>query len=270
MKKIFIVSDVHGCYLELIKALEAAGFDETNPNHLLISNGDAFDRGPNSLLVYQYLTKLEKQNKAIIIRGNHTKFFYDYLTNRDNYPFNYLYNGTNETLADFMHETSPFESWCVLNNKELNYYNFYEWLEYARKIIRDEFPELVKWLEERPVYVETNNYIITHGAIDTSVMDWKNPSTVRGNLYGWDALNFDDGRFFGKDIKFTDKTIIIGHFGTNALRHLYNLIDSNKDDYSILKRKDNKIIAIDATTIKSNQVNVLVIEDDVIEVGYKK
>ena len=45
MKKYFVVSDIHGCYDELIKALNEVGFDETNPSHYLIDCGDFYDRG---------------------------------------------------------------------------------------------------------------------------------------------------------------------------------------------------------------------------------
>ena len=37
-----------------------------------------------------------------------------------------------------------------------------------------------------------------------------------------------------------------------------------KEDFSILKRKDNRVIAIDATTAYSKKVNVLVIENEEI------
>ena len=50
--KLFVVSDLHGHYKELIKALKKAEFDENNDNHLLISLGDMFDRGQDSVLVY--------------------------------------------------------------------------------------------------------------------------------------------------------------------------------------------------------------------------
>lgn len=43
--KYFCVSDIHGYYDQLIDALESAGFEPDNPNHLLIACGDHFDRG---------------------------------------------------------------------------------------------------------------------------------------------------------------------------------------------------------------------------------
>ena len=60
----------------------------------------------------------------------------------------------------------------------------------------------------------------------------------------------------------TDKTVVIGHFGTDHLRNKYGLKNDDKEDFSILKRNDNRVIAIDATTAYSKKVNVLVIESE--------
>ena len=56
---IFAVSDVHGFYNEMIEALDKAGFDRNNPNHLLVSCGDNFDRGPDAVKVYEYLNNID-------------------------------------------------------------------------------------------------------------------------------------------------------------------------------------------------------------------
>ena len=79
-----------------------------------------------------------------------------------------------------------------------------------------------------------------------------------------DALLWDDGSFFGKNIFNTKKIVVIGHFGTDHLRNKYGLKNDDKEDFSILKRDDGKVIAIDATTAYSKKVNVLVIESEEI------
>ena len=43
-KKIFAISDIHGFYTEMITSLKESGYDEDNPEHLLIVCGDKFDR----------------------------------------------------------------------------------------------------------------------------------------------------------------------------------------------------------------------------------
>lgn len=265
MKKLFIISDVHGHYQEMINALGQAGFDEHNKDHLLISCGDEFDRGEQSLDVYLYLKRLSDEGKAIVLKGNHSMFMIDYLSGESLSPFNYLNNGTDETLADFLHQTKPFETWTVLNDiKEPTYGDFAEWISIAKKEINEEYPELLEWLETRPYYYETENYIFTHGAIDGKCDDWRFPKKdYRGIFMDWDACMWDDGSFFGSEIKNTDKTVVIGHFGTAHLRRMYNI--KGEEPHSILTREDGRVIAIDTTTALSKRVNVLVIEDNLLE-----
>lgn len=225
-KTIFAVSDIHGEYKALLETLEKAGFDENNPNHLLISIGDAFDRGDSSLSVYQYLKRLSDNGMAIVLKGNHTSFFTGYLDGTIVSPFNYMNNGTNETMADFLHQTAPFESWCLLD-KDINVPtigDFANWLSYARQEINEEYPELLEWLKTRPYYYETKNYIFTHGGIDTNAEDWHKPHCERYHFVDWEALMWDDGSFFGKELNNTDKTVVIGHFGTARLREMYGYL----------------------------------------------
>ncbi len=265
-KKIFAISDIHNNYNAMRKGLESAGYDETNPFHLLVVLGDMFDRKPgDAVAIYEYLKRLTDEGKAIVIRGNHESMLQSYLDGSSISSFNYIHNGTDETMADFWHRTAPFESWCALEgNCPLTGETFAKWLKIVQKDINKEYPELLPWIKSLPYYYETENYIFTHGAIDTKVEDWHNPHCFRYSYADWDALTWDDGSFFGSKINNTDKTIVIGHFGTDHLRNKYGLKNDNKEDFSILKRNDGKVIAIDATTAYSKKVNVLVIESEEI------
>ena len=71
MNRYFVFSDVHGEYYALADALREAGYDPNDPKHILVSLGDNFDRGSNSLDVYTLLAH-NKQN--ICIKGNHETF----------------------------------------------------------------------------------------------------------------------------------------------------------------------------------------------------
>lgn len=265
MKKIFAISDIHGHYKEMREALDKVGYDEKNENHLLIVCGDCFDRGRENLKVYEYLKRLTDNNKAIVIMGNHDLMLAEYLKGEVISSWNYIHNGTNETLADFLHQTLPFESWCVLENHcEMNEGNFGIWIEKAREMINEEYPELLTWLISRPYYYETSHYIFTHGAIDTKVEDWHKPHCYRYAYTDWKALTWSVGSFFGSDIKNTDKTVVIGHFGTEQLRKMYGYSQNRNPlgEYDILRRKDGKVIAIDSTVVVSKKINVLVVEDE--------
>lgn len=264
--KLFVVSDIHGHYKELIKALKKAEFDENNDNHLLISMGDMFDRGQDSVLVYEYLKKLSDKKRAICLKGNHEPMFISYLKGSDN-PFNFKYNGTKETIDDFLCQTRAFEMYLIKNEKEATIESFGEFIKEASAEIKKEFPGIVSWLEKLPYYFETEHYIFTHGSIDVFTDDWKNPQSVYQGRSGWDDCTWDNGSFFGSEINNTDKTVVIGHFDTGQLRRKYKLGDVR--DHSILRRKDGRVIAIDGCVTYSRVVNVLVIDDENIDSNLK-
>lgn len=264
MKKIFAISDIHGHYTEMANALRKAGFDEDNDNHLLIVLGDCFDRGRENLEVYTYLTNLQSKGKCIIVKGNHDVILEEYLNGTTIRPWNYIHNGTNETLGDFLRSTLPFETYCSFQDLQPTIGEFGRWIRSARDGINKEFPHLLHWLQDLPYYYETKNYIFVHGAIDTTAEDWHKPHCQMYHYIDWETLTWDDGSFFGKDIENTNKTVVIGHFGTDNLRERYGL-PKDKKPYDILKREDGRIIAIDTCTALTKRVNVLVIEDELLE-----
>lgn len=256
-KKLFVISDIHNNYQAMIDGLNEAGFDENNPSHLLIVCGDMFDRKPGyAVAVYEYLKKLTDKNKAIVIRGNHCSMIQSYMDGNSISPFNYLHNGTNETLADFWHRTAPFESWCALEgNCDLNTETFAQWLEIVRKDINEEYPEFLPWLKSLPYYYETKNYIFTHGMINGQCEDWHNPPE------GWYLLTWSKPIDFYEGITNTDKKVVVGHINCSLLR---SLISQDENDNSIFERPDGKVIGIDTCTPLTKKVNVLVLEDELI------
>jgi hypothetical protein len=65
-KRTIIVGDVHGCFDELLKILDAASYDESNDE--LIFTGDLINKGPNSLGVLKWLHERPNVKKVL---GNH-------------------------------------------------------------------------------------------------------------------------------------------------------------------------------------------------------
>ena len=68
MKKYFVGSDIHSFYTPFIKELNKKGFDLNNEEHILIICGDLFDRGSESLKLYEFIKSLPKERR-ILIRG---------------------------------------------------------------------------------------------------------------------------------------------------------------------------------------------------------
>ena len=93
--KYFIVSDVHSFYKPLMKALNSLNF---NPGtDTLISLGDLFDRGPDSVNLLDFIDSLPNK---ILIRGNHDTALED-IRNLRRYPNDIdEHNGTIRTIMD--------------------------------------------------------------------------------------------------------------------------------------------------------------------------
>ena len=257
VRNLYVTSDIHGHFKELFGTLGNMGFSRDNKEDVLVVCGDMFDRGRESLLVYEFLKDLYDRKKAVIIRGNHENMLIDYLDGTCISPFNYLHNGMDETFAEFLHCTKPFESWCAVEDiKNPTYGDFAEWLQGAVSEINEAYPELLPWLKSLPYYFETEHFIFTHGGIDTDVENWKEPRCTKFGKTGWEALVWDDGSFFGKDIKNTDKRVFIGHFGTAHLRQMYNLDTSlDEDAHDTLSRDDFRVVALDSTVVVSKRLN---------------
>ena len=93
--KYFVVADVHGFYTKMNKALKAAGFDKSNPEHIFVSLGDAMDRGEQPEQVLQFMLSLP-EDRRILIRGNHEDLMEDAINRRYFYDYD-LTNGTQRT-----------------------------------------------------------------------------------------------------------------------------------------------------------------------------
>ena len=280
--KLFVVSDVHGFYDYLIRDLKQAGYNDNDEDSLLIDCGDFFDRGTQSVEIYEYYRKLEKENKAIVLRGNHTSMFQDFLSGED-CSFNFFHNGLDKTIDSFLGDTQSYGTFLMyldnMKDMAIKIYGdrvkpiledshsvpseivFDVFQDYAREEINKNYPELLVWLQERPYYYETENYIFTHASIDGTCDDWRNPTYTKYSFWTpWEYLTWDRGYFYGMPIKNTNKTIVVGHYHTDGIREKFNIdVDGTN---SILKSEDGKKIFIDTCTPISRRVNVLTIENE--------
>ena len=97
-KTYFIISDIHSFADEMICSLEKAGFDKTNKDHILIVNGDVYDRGFRSLKTYHYIKSIPKARR-ILITGNHDTLLKQCL--EKDYPEQHDFsNGTVRTICE--------------------------------------------------------------------------------------------------------------------------------------------------------------------------
>lgn len=249
--KLFIISDIHGFYDEMIEALKKAGFDKNNPNHLLIGLGDYWDRGLKPKQVMDYLLSLPNK---VLIKGNHEDLIIDLCRRKFTKSHDYS-NGTVLTLGALSPDANSY--------KEL--------FENGLKL-SEEFQADMK------DYFETSNYIFVHGWIpvnitskDDNVNDtnWRNSDKI-----AWKEARWSNGiDMANAGLIEPNKTIVCGHYHCSYGHYLDKL--KNKEDVSEDWQYNenaiwdpyygNGIIAIDRCTAITGKVNVLILEDELLE-----
>lgn len=264
MPKFFVISDVHGYYDEMKKALDDAGFDPLNSEHWLISCGDNFDRGPEPIEVMKYLQGLPRK---ILVKGNHCSLLQD-LCDRG-YPGAHDYsNGTFDTVCEFGRagEGNDFDRCCLVTHQRTK--NF---------------------IDSMVNYFETKNYIFVHGWIPVVCKDdmpmyyrhnrqFEFNSDWRSAHYSeWEQARWLNGIDMArKGFVEPEKTIVCGHWHCSYGHYIDALKDALANDTDLKVEEfgttaiwepyySNGVIAIDRCTAYTGEVNVLVLEDEFLE-----
>lgn len=238
-RKIFVVSDVHGHCTLLKEALNTAGFDKGNNEHLLICCGDYFDRGNENVKVLKFFERIENK---ILLRGNHEDLLLKLLQTGKIHPHNYI-NGTMQTLEDFFGKyfIDPVDDTIDFSGKN-------------RTVDR-----LCGFISETIDFYETENHVFIHGWLPencTTPEEMKNASQeawIEARKTRWTI------KYNGKK-PLENKTLIVGHMPT----FYADKFDSSRPENCADIFYGEKLIAIDAGTADTKQVNVLVIEDNLI------
>lgn len=102
--EIFVVSDIHGCYDELLELLR----NWNTETQELVLAGDLVDRGKQSKEVLLFAQQVMLEGKGTVLRGNHDQMFLDFLTQSahdvgDIFPVWY-YQGGRETTQSILGE----------------------------------------------------------------------------------------------------------------------------------------------------------------------
>lgn len=270
MKKYFVMSDIHSFYDEMIAALDLKGFDEENPNHILVVCGDLFDRGPAAVKVYEYVKELANQDRFIYIRGNHEDLLfqcYNDILKRNVQPY-HISNGTIDTICQFTGLTKYDlgAPWCNMIP------------------LRAKLEPVLNFITDKTVdYAILGDYICVHGWIpceskDANIyhgskrFDKVSDDIFREGLFEnierWRAARWINGMLaWHQGMRIEGKTIICGHWHTSwGHSHLHrdrkefpqkNRIDWQKS-FEIFK--DEGIVALDACTAYSGFCNCWVME----------
>ena len=239
MKRHIFVSDIHGDYNKLAKALAGAKFD---PNQdTLVCLGDIFDRGSQSLEVLQFLMGLPHK---ILIWGNHDYRLRELIIGEPVGQHDYQ-NGVRETLHSLCPNHKSIQSIDILLNifsTDVQYADTYKllWQYFDTCIWAAEWDDLIAthaWLPHvrRCVNMPT--------AIQ---VDWRNATRQ-----DWYAASWAHTEQCIEDQVYPDKSMIIGHWHTWRLWRKFakmNTKDIPWDTYVHYIGEDKMIICIDGCT----------------------
>ena len=242
MKKYFVCGDVHSFYTYLKEALDNAGFDLNNDDHVFVSCGDLFDRGNETLECLNFVNSLP-DNRKILIRGNHEDLLEDCLKKKT-VTYTDFHNGTLNTIMQIvgLSETSFWFmskeelSSCfddVSNNKDLQKY----------------FDSLVD-------YKEVGDYMFVHGWFPLS-SNWDESA--------WKIARWCNGiAYWFNNERMPNKTVVCGHWHCSYGNKRIGLIEEEFPTENIEKAFtpfiQPGIIALDGCTVYSRKVNVVVLE----------
>lgn len=269
INRYFIVSDVHSFYDIMIDALEKAGYEEDNPNHYLVFNGDIFDRGDGTSELYD-LVRIHRHDNIILIRGNHEQLMTECIERGEFFSHDWS-NGTARTVCTIA-LGREFKDNLDIYRQKIDPYGCCQ--------IAKEF-DVVQWVKgDRWVnYLEIGPYIITHSFIPLNVNglvkpmrafyestncsvypyfeymdDWRTeatPTDWEGCTWGNPYTLYKQGWFAHEEEK--GKYLISGHWGTSDYWGDWDKHDAFQDGH---------FIGLDATTALSHQINVAIITED--------
>lgn len=252
--KYFVSSDIHGFYNEWTDALKEKGFNIDDPEHKIVVCGDLFDRGTQAKRVQSFVMKLLRKNKIILIRGNHEDLAKEMIDNYAKYMFDikntaHWVNGTFQTMLDLTGMSFNDATTCLLEFKKRAYET-----DYIKRIL----PKMKN-------YYETEHYVFVHAWIPLKPLRYEFDTNWRNaNAKLWEKARWlNPVTTYQKKLYLKNKTLVFGHWRCSAFwaskspKRYAEDSDGVCFDPFITK----EIIALDACTAQSKQVNVVVLED---------
>ena len=236
---IYALSDIHG-YLDLLKERLGQILPGLRKDDKLIFLGDYVDRGTQSCQTLEFLRGLqsERPENVIVLKGNHEKWFLDFVLDRGWYDW-LSEDGGMLTSGTFMTEEQTSESKeKLLNAGRSAFYCF------IRRCINENCPDLLSWTDALPLYYETETQIFVHAGVNE----------LAGEL--WKVLT-DEQTLLNKypaQLGGFVKDIIAGHIGTSSIA-IYS-------DFKGIYYDGASHYYIDSTVEKSSFLNVLAYDED--------
>lgn len=197
-KMILAISDIHGNLSALKKIWDCIKPLIKYGRSKLIMLGDYIDRGHESYECLQMAHDLQQEygkDKVIVLKGNHEAWFMDFIAG----------NGDDWLAEDEGYKTTK-TFLAEEQMKELSdLYHREEKLDYMKQTIRNNHKELLTWVNQLPLFYETDKQIFVHAGVDEDIpeeeLEWCTLGTGEWTFLG--KYPPSKGKFY--------KDIIAGH-----------------------------------------------------------
>ena len=232
-------------------ALEEAGFFSDSDPHKLVMLGDLFDRGGEAKEMQDFALSLMEKEEVILIKGNHEDLFIEMITEDEGLPYSHhVSNGTYDTAL----QLTGFDPIMA----QIRHYDF---AEAAKKT-----PFCKQIIPAMLDYYETEHYVFVHGYIpcfrdrDGSYCYYE--TWRESNKREWMGARWINGMLAARTAQ-ADKTVVCGHWHTSyGHSRLEKKCTEFGPDADFSPYYGSGIIALDACTVHSQKINVLVLEDE--------
>ena len=290
MRTYFVTSDIHSFFDCFRDALRRAGFRKTDPDHILVVCGDVFDRGNQTMEVYDFIRSIPRKRR-IMIRGNHEDLFKELLakTYPDRYDFS---NGTVKTfcaIAGVDQATLKSSYWyakAASEGVDLSAYRNKpaEVWEGVRRAVRDS--DAAKWIDSKEWinYAELGRYVLVHGFVPAKLKaenegsalwcsldsmpaswfeydpDWRSSEDWSEAVWGCPWKKYKAGLFAPETEM--GKVLVCGHWHAYDFKMVFDHARYDTvDDIDFTPYFSDGLIAIDACTAQSGMCNVIRIQE---------
>lgn len=195
---IYVMSDLHGCYKEYLKALNMIGLKEEDTLYIL---GDVIDRGPESMRLLQ---DMMMRSNVIPLIGNHEYMALTVLKKL-------CVEVTEENVETYLSldDITNYTNWVMDGGQET--------IEQFRKLSKEEQFDILDYLEEFSLYEEVKaggrDYILVHGGLE--------PFNPKKKLeeYQLSEMLFQSPDY--DKVYFPDRYLVTGHTPTAAFGEAY-------------------------------------------------
>lgn len=228
-RRVFAVSDVHGNLDYLKGLLDKISFSSQD---VLILLGDLIEKGPRSVETLQYILQLRRTHTVHALRGNCDCLLFD-----ESIPNDWLFRyrgswGGNMIMNEFarllnhpIHEPDDLDS--------------------LRQAVKREFPEVVDFLTQLPIILDSGHYLFVHGGVPG-----EESLDQLESLTHWECMKNDN--FLSQGWSFRSKWCVVGHWPATLYRENWPCANP-------LVSPEQQIVSIDGGCVlkRDGQLNAL-------------